>query len=606
VPENKQLIKDARLIETDNFQNILDRQVLNICFGVVQSHLDLSKKVSRETVFSFPIKALDFESKNIDYIKETLRRLNIGIEWSLFNESGQNAWGIINPLMSPKIVKDDESGQLTCSFMCDEKIQEALLNPSEEFGYGKVDLIVQRRIDKKYVLALYELSLRTLKNQARAKTPEYSMEEYRRFILGRDDKYADWKDFKKKCIVEPCRDLKDYVSINASFNFTRRKGRTPTHVQFEFFKHNSPIVKALEQKIIENIEVKEHELGKKTFIIRDERLKAFCSDNSIYASALKNIYTKVNGNLPFLNTQTDFEEYLLYVMERVQSIKNVINKGKYFTTSLKQAYFQADYIELKKGVEERKNTERLRIERKIETIVNDNWFLVYELEHDQYTRYFLIDHPEVYIQLQNRYSEKSPFDLFFSGRHTKEQLLDNMVFLRSVQRINEITSHNDYHFPDFELWKTDQTNIAKKENLVKEAFENKEMLIKITVEKYYIEDLASISYYIGFKLDMAAKYIKDNLSISKIQELITRHSDNGLVKMSLDKYGINNYQKIIDKKATLQILTKEIETFPDFIFPDFEEWKYEFERVPANQEKIEKLRTQCLDKATKEVNQLFF
>jgi len=490
--------------------------------------------------------------------------------------------------------------------MCDEKIQEALLNPSEEFGYGKVDLIIQRRIDKKYVLALYELALRTLKNQLLAKTPEYTLEEFRRFILGRDDKYSDWKDFKKKCIVEPCRDLKDYVSINASFNFTRRKGRTPTHVQFEFFKHNSPIVKALEEKIIENIEVKEHELGKKTFIIRDERLKVFCTENSIYASALKNIYTKLNGNLPFLNTQANFEEYLLYVMERVQSIKNVINKGKYFTTSLKQAYFQADYIELKKGLEERKNTERLRIERKIETIVNDNWFLVYELEHDQYTRYFLIDHPEIYNQLKIKYSEKSPFDLFFSGRHSREQLLGNMVFLRSVQRLDEVIRHKDYHFPVFELWKKDQANIAKKENLVKEAFDNKNLLIKITEEKYYIEDLASITYYQGFKLDMVSKYIKDKLSISQIQELINRHSDNGLVKMNLDKYGLNNYQKLIDKKVTLQVLANEIETYSDFIYPSFEEWKYEFERVPHNQEKIEKLRMQCLDKATKEVNQLFF
>lgn len=610
MPDSKALIKDNRLIQSQNVENLMDRQLLNIAFGVAQQRLQELGKVD-DIEFSFPIETLEFNSNDIQQVKDSLTRLNKGIQWNIFDKRGERAWGLMNPLISPRLERSENRTGLTCHYKLDAKVLHALFQPSIEQGYGKIDLIIQRKIEKKYVLALYELALGALKSNHQAYTEWIEIEKFRAFMLGKEiDKYQDWKDFKKRCVHEPCKELSIITNIVSTSEFERERNK-PVKIRFLFKVKNLNFIKAIEDRIIENIQQSEAQKPeitdkrrKNVYSPKNDNLKIFCVKNNVYLTSLKNIQNSIVKEIPIITTDDEYEDYLVFVMERVNAQKKVASYGKYFRNALIKGHFKDEYTEMKKDIEARTEAEKRRIEKRIAHTIIDNWKNIYEIEFDEYTKCFLKDAPEIINQIKQLYSNIAPFDLIVAKRLTDEQLIGNMVFLRCVRELKEL-KRKDFYFPDFDTWQKAPLNVLKKEDLINNAFENRDLLIRLNEEKLYHETLQGSQYYMAYKFNAMIKYLETKTTPSEIESFIQKYNDNGLIIRALDKYGIKNHYKLINDIGILSVIAPDVEARKDFTCKSFEEWKTEFEFIHSNYALIEVLREDSHKNAIKEVNLLF-
>ena len=92
---------------------------------------------------------LETDSKNTEFLKETVRRLQgLQVEWDYITDEGRRKWGVSSMIASAEM---EEGGMIEYTFA--KHLKDKLLNPEV---YARLNLKIQNRFRSRHALALYE------------------------------------------------------------------------------------------------------------------------------------------------------------------------------------------------------------------------------------------------------------------------------------------------------------------------------------------------------------------------------------------------------------------------------------------------------------------
>jgi plasmid replication initiation protein len=178
-------------------------------------------------------KDINFDSRNTDHLKETLRRLNATqVEWNAVAqpEGGKQGkktgtWGVSSMLAGAEI----SNGYIEYSFA--PQIKSRLLNPDV---YARFDYRLGNKFSSRHSMVLYEACVRFKDNPSK-KTTKAHWTWWRDIIVGENAAngvYGEWKYFFRSVLkraTDEINRLADDITIEL---LVYREGRRVTDIQF--------------------------------------------------------------------------------------------------------------------------------------------------------------------------------------------------------------------------------------------------------------------------------------------------------------------------------------------------------------------------------------
>ena len=133
------------------------------------------------------VQALEFDSKNEDYLKEALRALiQCKVEWNVLNKDDQWEWGVTTLLAEASI----QSGIYTYAY--GPILRERLHNPQM---YARISLSMQNKFESKHAQALWELCVDYLgAGREYGEAAYIPIPTYRKLLGVSEGQYARFKD----------------------------------------------------------------------------------------------------------------------------------------------------------------------------------------------------------------------------------------------------------------------------------------------------------------------------------------------------------------------------------------------------------------------------
>lgn len=125
---------------------------------------------------------LGFDSKNDEYLKETLEALvDFTVEWNILGKDKKQEWGVAGLLAEAKI----KNG--ICSYAFAPTLRQKLHNPRV---YTKLNLRLQNQFTSRYALILWEVCFDYFDtNRGTGETPFIPLETFRELIGIEADEY---------------------------------------------------------------------------------------------------------------------------------------------------------------------------------------------------------------------------------------------------------------------------------------------------------------------------------------------------------------------------------------------------------------------------------
>lgn len=191
-------------------------------------------------VYSMPLrhlsKHLAFASRNMEHLKETLRRLiATQVEWDTLSPEGEHAeserkWGVSTMLAGVEI---SASGVLEYSYA--PQIEGRLLDPEV---YVRLDLLIQNRFSSRAAQVLYEICMRYRTNPAQ-RTMVRHWTEWRDLLCGEPGKvvsaYPEWKYFNRDVLKPAIQEVNQVAEeLQVQLILTKNGTRVDT-LQFQLF-----------------------------------------------------------------------------------------------------------------------------------------------------------------------------------------------------------------------------------------------------------------------------------------------------------------------------------------------------------------------------------
>ena len=172
---------------------------------------------------------IELESKNMEFLKESLRRLNtVQVEWNVVRQ-GKDEWGVSTMLAGAKIV----SGLLEYSFS--PQIKGQLLDPKV---YARIDLRLQTKFRSRHALALYEQCYRYKDNPSRL-----PWTTWRGLICDEEvAQYRDFKYFNRDVLKRALSEIEAVAEDIAVEPIIFREGGRVTDMQFRVTPKRQPLL----------------------------------------------------------------------------------------------------------------------------------------------------------------------------------------------------------------------------------------------------------------------------------------------------------------------------------------------------------------------------
>ena len=164
-------------------------------------------------------RALHFESKNLDYLKNSLEALVRSIvKWNILKKDKEE-WGIAALLSEVKITGD----QVFYSYS--PTIRKKLYNPSM---YAKISLVMQNKFSSKYTLALYELFIDYFMNDVkRGETPFIKVDDLRLLLGVEGSSYLDnFYRFNNKILQKALKEINEKSDLDVKVEYKKNKRKT--------------------------------------------------------------------------------------------------------------------------------------------------------------------------------------------------------------------------------------------------------------------------------------------------------------------------------------------------------------------------------------------
>jgi plasmid replication initiation protein len=329
--ENSDVLKPSGVIQiilTDNKKlSLMQRKAWNIL--IVNAYNELKSSETYKVDFMTICNLLG--NNDINTIKQDLLKLmSTTVQFNYLKTRDKSVWEASTLLADARI----ENNDLCYSFgpMMRHKLSNLEL-------YARINLSIQRKIDSKYTLILYELAKdHYIAKDGRGHTPFIDIDDLKRLMECHDEKsyqrFADFNRVIRKALNEI--NTKTDITVNPIY---KRKGRSIASVQLQIkLKLNkSDMLKELlgsEQKSLPiegsdlyNILVRDYKLGaaQAAEIIRDYEEDVI--RNNIIYTAQQMAKGKVNENIPGFLYRAITENYQQNAAQKLTSVLPPIKMG---------------------------------------------------------------------------------------------------------------------------------------------------------------------------------------------------------------------------------------------------------------------------------------
>ena len=315
--EIKEVIKASPAIQIESKITHLQRRAWNVLLANAYNELPTAE-VHRVNVAELA-KKLGFNSKKLDYLKETLEALvDCKIKWNLLNKDKQEKWGVASLLSEVEI----ENG--LCTYAFTPYLRYKLYNPRI---YAKLNLRLQNQFTSRYALVLWEVCFDYFDtDRDQGETPFIPLERFRELMGLEKDEYSMFKELNRNVIkpaIKEINALTDYlVEVEQ-----KRLGRRIAELKFRIIKVKQLPVQESLFPDIENLPP-----------VAIELLQAEI-DRKVALKIAKQDWDFVNPEkVPKPGTYPDFLSYISEKIEMSVDAVGVKNRAGYIVEAIRENY----------------------------------------------------------------------------------------------------------------------------------------------------------------------------------------------------------------------------------------------------------------------------
>ena len=315
-----QVIKASPAIQVQGKMTHLQRRAWNILLANAYNELP-EKEIHSVSVAELAAK-LGFDSKNEEYLKETLKSLrNCEVEWNILRKDKKQEWGVAGLLAEARIVDG------ICYYEYSPSMRQRLHNPRI---YTKLNLRLQNQFKGQYALILWEVCFDYFDtNRGEGETPFIPLQTFRELMGIEADEYQTFKALNQR-VIKPAIN-----EINALTNYFvevehKRIGRKIAELKFCITR-----VKQLpvQESVFPDIETLSP--------VALELVQAQV-DRSVARDIADREWESISPEkLPTPGTYPDFLAYVSEKIEMSLSAPNVANRAGYIIEAIRENYQDA-------------------------------------------------------------------------------------------------------------------------------------------------------------------------------------------------------------------------------------------------------------------------
>jgi len=233
-----EVIKHSSTIQVTNTISLLQRRAWNVLLA--NAYDDLPNQEEFSIRVSELEKELNFNSKNEDYLKETLKALvGYTVEWNIMNKD-RETWGVTTVLSQVEIDGD------TLFYSYAPALKRRLHNPSM---YAKISLSMQNKFNSKYSLALYELFVDYYDaSRACGETPWLAIERYRKLMGIEESEYQEFRELKRRTIKSSLDEINEKSDLIVE-DLYRGIGRKVAEIKFKIRRKPNALLMPKKQPV---------------------------------------------------------------------------------------------------------------------------------------------------------------------------------------------------------------------------------------------------------------------------------------------------------------------------------------------------------------------
>ena len=312
-----EVIKASPAIQIQGKMTHLQRRAWNILLANAYNELR-DKDIHSVSIVELAAK-LGFESKNEEYLKETLEALvDFTVKWNVLGKDNKEAWGVASLLGSAEI----KDGICTYSFAA--HLRPKLHNPRI---YSKLNLCLQNRFKSQYALILWEVCFDYFDtDRSQGETPLIPLETFKE-LMGLDETdYPVFKVLSRDVIKSAIKEINALTDYHIEVEH-KRMGRKVAELKFRITKvKHIPIQESLFPDI-ENLPP-----------VAVELVQANINRNVAEKIAEQQWAFVTPEKLPPPGTYPDFAAYVAEKIEMSLSAATVQNRAGYIIEAIRENY----------------------------------------------------------------------------------------------------------------------------------------------------------------------------------------------------------------------------------------------------------------------------
>ena len=223
VNEKKEVIKHSAAVHIQNNITLLQRRSWNVLLAYAYDELPTEEE--HHIPVKDLIRMLDFDSKNGDYLKESLEALvGCKVKWNVLDKDGEEEWGVTTLLAQAKIRRG------ICTYAYSPELRRRLHNPRM---YARINLGMQNKFESKHAQALWEVCVDYLdESKNYGETPFIPLDTYRELMGISEVQYARFKDLSLYVIKAPVEEINRVTDFRVAVVYKRER-RKVTGIKFK-------------------------------------------------------------------------------------------------------------------------------------------------------------------------------------------------------------------------------------------------------------------------------------------------------------------------------------------------------------------------------------
>ena len=312
-----QVIKASPAIQIQGRMTHLQRRAWNILLANAYNELP-DKEIHSVSIVELAAK-LGFDSKNDEYLKETLEALvDFTVKWNVLDKDKKEVWGVAALLASAEI-KDG-----ICTYGFAPHLRQKLHNPRI---YTKLNLRLQNRFKGQYALILWEVCFDYFDtDRSHGETPFIPLETFRELMGIEADEYRTFKALNQTLIKPAINEINDLTNYHVEVE-QKRIARKVAELKFRITRVRQLPIQESVFPDVENLPPVAVELVQ-AGIDRKVALKIAAAEWDFVSPE----------KLPPPGTYPDFLGYVCEKLEMSLDAASVKNRAGYIVEAIRENY----------------------------------------------------------------------------------------------------------------------------------------------------------------------------------------------------------------------------------------------------------------------------